>query len=97
MESMIFIILGVMLVNEYDFWKHWNTPFSIIALVLVFFVRFIGKQVKRDTLLSLFYFEFTTIIFFAVTFALTAIVNWRTEGVRKISFNEQVIMVSEHR
>ena len=49
MESMIFIILGVMLVNEYNFWTHWNTAFSIIALVLVFVVRFIGKQEKRDT------------------------------------------------
>jgi NhaP-type Na+/H+ or K+/H+ antiporter len=42
MESMIFIILGVMLVNQSEWWAEWNTAFSVIALLACIIVRFAG-------------------------------------------------------
>ena len=44
MESMIFIILGVMLVNENDWWSGWNTMFSLVALLACILVRFAGES-----------------------------------------------------
>ncbi|PAV73270.1 hypothetical protein WR25_14337 isoform F [Diploscapter pachys] len=42
MESMIFIILGVMLVNERGwFWSDWHPLFSVFSIVLCVVVRFI--------------------------------------------------------
>ncbi len=49
-ESLIFVILGVMIVNPtvdasgtHSFWQSWNTPFAFAALGLVFVVRFVGR------------------------------------------------------
>jgi hypothetical protein len=86
---MIFIILGVMLVNEYDFWKHWNTAFSFLALFFVIAVRFLGIF----NCFYLFVYLKNIFHFISVTFALTFFVNRYTEGVRKVSFQEQLIMV----
>lgn len=47
MEAMIFIILGVMLINDSGFWTHWNTAFSLISLALVFVIRFASAFVRN--------------------------------------------------
>jgi hypothetical protein len=51
-ESLIFVILGVMIVNPTtipngsmsSFWDNWNTLFSFTALALVVLARFAGKH-----------------------------------------------------
>jgi NhaP-type Na+/H+ or K+/H+ antiporter len=48
MESMIFIILGVMIVNKSEWWSDWNTGFSIVALISCIVVRFAGKYLANE-------------------------------------------------
>ncbi|RCN24738.1 hypothetical protein ANCCAN_29560 [Ancylostoma caninum] len=43
-ESLIFIVLGVMLVNEQEwFWSDWHPLFSLYSVVLCIGVRFLGE------------------------------------------------------
>ena len=42
MEAMIFIILGVMLVNGNDMWKDFDAAFAVCALIFVLLIRFVG-------------------------------------------------------
>lgn len=87
-ESLIFIILGVMLVNERSwFWNDWHMIFSTTALLLCIVARFLGDP-KMD--------EFKAIIFtqlFLVVFVLSNTLNHFTYGYRCISIKEQIIMV----
>lgn len=43
-ESLIFIILGVMLVTHRDIWAVWHAGFSIYSLILCFVIRYIGLR-----------------------------------------------------
>ncbi|KAH7702037.1 PBO-4 protein, partial [Aphelenchoides avenae] len=82
-ESLIFIILGVMLVNERSwFWDDWHPLFSLYSLVLCIVARFIGKIPLPMQMITC-----PLVVFF-----LTYVVNRVTGGVRYISFQEQVIM-----
>lgn len=84
-ESLIFIVLGVMLVNEQEwFWTEWHPLFSIYSILLCIIVRAAGKGQIMAGHASV-----------PVVFFLTYIINHFTGGVRFISLQEQIIMVGD--
>lgn len=85
MESLIFLIFGIMLFDHTEenyFWDNFNWKFTVVALLSVLAARYIGYTRK---------IQFFTL--YVAVFLLTAINNHYTLGSRHVGYKEQLIIV----